>query len=157
MEEKVNNIEETEKINLADEFMNSPEFKKFFPDQTIIYRSFEFPKVVVQTILSNDLDHYNNNPHTTEITVIEYNVIVNFVNDPDYVGPLEDASCVKMINSDDPFTLTIRTDLGDSDKKLDDEIEKKYLENFKEVFLKLIQIILENLDEDDIKKLNEDD
>ena len=152
-DEKVNKPED---INLVDEFMKSEEFSKFFPNQIVIYRSFKFPNVVIQTIFEKDFKQYNNNPQGADITIIEYNVIVNFTNDPDYIGPMEDASTVKTIDQNDPFTLTIRSDIGNPDKKLDNDTELKYLKNFKEVFLKLIGLILENLDEKDIEKLNKD-
>jgi hypothetical protein len=160
MEEKLTDEKKIEKdsktTNLANEFMESKTFQNFFPNQIITYRSFKFPKVTIQTVPEKDHLKYIQNQSSKDIMIIEYNVLVNFINDPDYIGPSEDASCLKVINKNDPFTLTIKSNVVNPGIKLDDNIELEYLDNFKEVFLKLIQLILENLDEEDIKKLNED-
>jgi len=137
-----------DKKNLVKEFTQSEEFTKFFPDQLVIFKSFEFPKITIQTIYLYDEEKYLKNPSDQEIQTIEYRVNLNYVTDPDYIGPEEEAECIKKLNDQKPFILSI-----DSLKPLDDKLEDEYLDNFKTIFLKILDLILSNLDKEEIEQL----
>jgi len=137
-----------DKKNLVEEFTQSDDFTKFFPDQVVIFKSFDFPKIIIQTIYASDETEYLKNPSNPDIQSIEYQVNLNYISDPDYIGPEEEAECIKKINDQKPFILSIN-----SIKPLDDKLEDEYLDNFKVIFLKILDLILSNLDEEEIEQL----
>jgi len=136
------------KKNLVEDFTNSKEFSNFFPEQLVIFKSFEFPKIIIQTIFIKDEKKYLENPNDPDLQSIEYKVDLNYTPDPDYIGPEEEAKAIKKLDNKNPFLLSIN-----SIKPLDDETEDNYLNNFKEIFLKMLNLILSNLDEEEIEKL----
>lgn len=138
-------------INVIKEFIESDDFVKFFPDQLIVFWSFKFPKIIIQTIMKMDEDKYLKNPNDESIQFIEYQVNINYKPDPDHIGPEEESAHIKITDKKNPFILSILPK-----HELDTDIEDEYLDNFKTIFIKLLDIVLSNLDEEDIKKLNEE-
>lgn len=143
--------EKTEEVNVVKEFIESDDFTKFFPDQLIVFWSFEFPKIIIQTIMKMDKDKYLQNPNDESIQFIEYQVNINYKPDPDHIGPEEESTHIKITDKENPFVLSIL-----SKHELNASVEDDYLNNFKTIFIKLLEIILSNLGEEDIKNLNEE-
>jgi hypothetical protein len=139
--------------NLVLEFLESDEAKLFFPNQKIIYTSFNFPEIIIQTIRDQDEDIFKQDPYSKDIIVIEYKILPNYIADPNYVGPAEYSNDSKVIDEKNPFTLAIKSDLVNPGNGLDDKLEWEYLENFKKIFIKLLELIFTNLNEEDLKKL----
>jgi len=137
--------------NSIEEFLNSPEAKNFFPDQIIVYRLFQFPEITIQTILKTDLEEFQKDQFSKKITIIEYNVIPNYVNDPNYIGPPEEANSHKIMDYKVPFILSIKSNVVDPNKSLPEDLENEYLENFKIVFIKLLELIFDNIKKETFK------
>jgi len=142
--------------NAVLKFLESEEAKSFFPNQVIIYKLFQFPEIIIQTIREHDINEFEKNPQSKNLMIIEYRVFPNYISDPNYVGPSEMAESNKVIDPKNPFTLSIKSNLVDPDISLDDKLELEYLENFKIVFVKLIELIFDNLKEEDLEKLKND-
>jgi len=129
------------------EFMESDTIKVFFPNQKITYFNFNKMDVVIQTVP----EEYLPEPGTelkasNELLLIEYKVIVNHKEIIE-TGPEEKDYHLKEIDEKNPFLLSI-----DSNGKLDDVLESEYLENFKQVFLKLLEISIDKIDKEKILK-----
>ena len=140
----IEDIEDNE-VTVVKEFMDSENFTKFFPDQLITFREFKFPNIVIQTILKNQEEKYIKNPMDKDIHIIEYTVKMNYIDDPEYIGPKNDNVDMKIIDPENPFVLTI-----DSNSFLNDEKEEEYLDNFKTIFIELIQLIIKHVPKEEI-------
>ena len=156
--ESLENKEESEKVKqgkkVLEAFLQSDEFKQFFPDQLITYQLFEFPKVIIQTILAEDEEKLKQNFNDKSITSIEYKVDLNFIADSESVGPQEETDAMLQLNVENPFKISIITNGGPNGTgKISDELEYEYLEKFRNVFIKLLELIIENFSEEDMEKI----